>query len=107
MKNARTPQEAAAEALAAILTAAYVPAEHIGAGIVDTWIDVRRDGHDGAARLHVHENAALVTLAITFYDPADDDQPGRPVADEEHATVPVADVDNILTALAHLMNEHD
>ena len=106
MTNARTPQEAAATALADAITAADVPAEHIGAGIVDTWVDVQRDGHDGAIRLHVHEDGALVTLAITYYDPADEDQPGRPVDDEDLETFPVSDFDNIRTALVHLMNEH-
>lgn len=105
MKNAK--QEAAAETIAATLTAADVPAEHIGDGIIETGIDVQRDGHDGAARLHVHEDGALVTLAITYYDPADEDQPGRPVDDEDLDTFPVSDVPNILTALVHLVNEQD
>jgi hypothetical protein len=102
----RTPQEAAAEALAATLTSADVPAEHIGNGVIETWIDVERDGHEGAIRLHVTEDGAAVTVATTYYDLADEDQPGRPVDDEEHATLPVASTDGILDYLRTLAEKH-
>lgn len=94
-----TPQEAAADTLAAALTAADVPAEHIGAGVIETWIDATRDGYDGTIRLHVDEAGTLATVAITFYDPADEDQPGRPVDDEDLETLPAADVAGILQCL--------
>lgn len=106
MKNARTPQEAAAEALAATLTAADVPAEHIGNGVIETWIDVTDGEHEGAIRLHVTEDGAAVTVATVYYDPADEDQPGRPVDDEDHATFPATSTDAILYCLRVLAEEH-
>ena len=106
MQNARNPQEAAAEALAAALTAADVPAEHIGAGIIETWIDVTDGDHEGAIRLHVDEEGAAVLVATVYYDLADEDQPGRPVDDKEHATFPVTSTDAILYCVRVLAEEH-
>ena len=106
MQNARTPQEAAADALANALEAGGVPVEHIGAGIVETWIDVTDGEHEGTIRLHVDEDGASVTVATTYYDLADEEQPGRPVDDEEHATFPVTSTDAILQCLQTLADEH-
>ena len=102
----RTPQEAAAEVLAAALTSADVPAEHIGAGVIETWIDVTDGEHEGTLRLHVDEDGAEVTIATTYYDPADEDQPGRPVEDQEHGTFPLTSTDGILYCLRVLAEEH-
>jgi hypothetical protein len=96
----------AADTLAAALTAADVPAEHIGAGIIETWIDVTDGEYDGSVRLHVDAAGTLAAVVITFYDPADTDQPGRPVEDEDVAEIPVGNVAGILQTLRTLADEH-
>jgi len=97
-----TPQKTAAEALAAALEAAAVPTDNLGSGVIETWIDTTRDGHHGTVRLHVAEDGASVDVAVTFYDLSDEDQPGRPVDDEDVGTFPVDNVSGILHALQRL-----
>ena len=56
--------------------------------------------------VYVTEDGAAVTVATTYYDLADEDQPGRPVDDEEHATFPATSTDAILQCLRTLADEH-
>jgi len=101
-----TAQDYAAIILSRLLDAADVPTNYLGDGIIETWIDVTDGDHEGAIRLHVDEAGASVLVATVYYDLADDDQPGRPVDDEEHATFPVTSTDAILYCVRTLAEEH-